>query len=320
MKVLALYTTKTLAIIRRVMAPYSCLAERGHSFSFQAVTELQAGLAYGRDITVLPNWVLTSEENDALERASQDCSFVYDLSDQGLLDSPQVRRTLTLCRTITVPNEYLATEVRGVVSGASSSRSVHVTITPSVVDIPYFVTARRLPYLVPGATVIGCYGNHDWDVVRPVIATLRAKHKRVEFLGDDYAYSVLGDLVTHVRCDVDTYPQLVNSCSFGLCPYTGYDGRETVWAHEYGILYKPVIASSDSQYSKVLNEKTSQLVTSRLPERWVEAVEKWLTRPELRARAAKEAFDLANLQRPRMQVEPYLKVMSRLLPHSALIA
>lgn len=316
MKVLALYTTKTLSIIRRVMAPYSCLAERGHSFSFLQVPSFEAGMAYGRDITVLPNWVLTAEENDQLERVGLECSFVYDLSDPSLLENPQVRRTMNLCRVVTVPNEHLATEARGVVS--TSGMPPRVTITPSVVDVPYFVSARRLPYLVPDKTTIGCYGNHDWEIVRPVITALREKHRHLAFLGDDYAHAILGDLVTHVRCDIDTYPRLVNSCSFGLCPYATTDGRETIWAHDYGILYKPVIASIDSQYAR--SGKIGELVTSKLPERWCDAAEKWLLRPEVRARAAKEAFEEANLHRSRMQVEPYLKVMSRLLPHTALIA
>jgi hypothetical protein len=52
-----------------------------------------------------------------------------------------------------------------------------------------------------------------------------------------------------------------------------------------------------------------------LPERWIDAMNQWIGHPELRARAGREAFELANERRASRQVEVYLKAVKQILPN-----
>ena len=324
MKILTLYTQRTLPLLRRVLAPYGTLSERGHAFSSMMVNSFSdaMGLSYSHDLTVLPNWVLTPQEVEAMWRLVQNGgrTFAYDLSDPSLLQEEIVRQTLSLCRLITVPNEYLKREVSLLHTGA------RVLVTPSTLDTNYFMSGRlsRLTDIPPtGAAIIGCFGPHDWHIVHGSIATFKQKHPHILFFGDEPATQILGDLVTPVRLTLDTYPALLNACTFGLCPYDGNRGQETIWAHEYGILYKPVIASTESPYPKELGSsgasRAPQYVSNKLPERWVESMETWVRRPELRARAGAESFTKANEQRAKKLAEAYLRALGQVLPQLASI-
>jgi hypothetical protein len=253
MKVLALYTQRTQSLLRRVLAPYGALTERGHSFTSLGVTDFMNGIgqSYDHDLTVLPNWVLTPSEVEQMREivTRSPKQFAYDLSDPTLLKEGTVRDTLRLCRLITVPNEYLRQEVALLRTGA------RVTVTPSVVDVSYFMSGKHVRFAeIPatGGPVVGLFGPHDWEIVKPVLEHFKAKRLHILFLGDEYAQRALGDLVTGVTMSLDTYPALLNNCTFGLLPCDGYKGQETAWAYEYGILYKPTVCSSESPYVKDL--------------------------------------------------------------------
>lgn len=316
MRVLALYVEQTLGMLRRVVFPFSVLSQRGYSFSFQQTFSFDPAIAYGHDMIVLPNWILTEQELPAYLEAARERTFVYDLSDPNLLENEWVRQTLTGARLVTVPNEYLQKEVRALPGMAMTK----VVVTPSVVDPQYFATAYHgETHYSPETIVIGCFGPHDWELVLPALTELREKRPQVQIVGDGYAQKVLGELIHVEDLNPGTYPDLLRSCTFGLCPREGLTGHDTIWALEYGILCKPVIASADSFYARVLGKDAAQLVPSRAEDKWLEAIRLWIRDARARAWAGNLAFQVANAQRATQQAKVYQRMFEQMLPHVALM-
>lgn len=240
MKILALYVERTLPILRRVLAPFSVLSTRGHSFSFMQIPTFDPGLGAGYDATVLPDWVLSDEENRAMAEVALHTVFVYDLSDPALLQMPSVRQTMALCKLITVPNEYLRKEVEIAV------RSVKCVVLPSTIDIPYLMQANSYPK--PEGKIIGCVGPYDWELVKEPIAKIREEYPAILFVGDQRAYDMLGDLLCQpLMITSQTYPGFLRMCRMGLRPLAHDLGQDTIDEHEYGLLGRPTLSLHRSQ-------------------------------------------------------------------------
>ena len=315
MKVLALYVQPSLSLLRRVMAPYSTLAQRGYPFTFQSVPTLASGLgmAYGHDLVVLPNWVLSPEEVDLLREVSRQKVFCYDLSDPALLEKEEVRRTLACCRVISVPNSHMRDEVKVAVPLSH----VRVMVLPSLVDVPYFMGAHTRRKLTPPVPTIGCFGPHDWHLVKEVLQELRAEgHPSFSVIGDRAAHQVLGPLCEPREVTVGTYPSLLGETRFGLCPREGRSGEDTIWLHEYGIMDRPVIASADSSYVRVSTRTATRFVLSREKEAWKQSILLFLRDAHIRASYGHQAAQQANEQRATVLVKPYLQLVRQILPQS----
>lgn len=314
MNILALYTQKTLSLLRRVLGPYSVLAQRGYRFAFQSVPTFESGvsLAYGYDLTVLPNWNLSEEEVDLLRDVSRRRLFCYDLSDPALLQKETVREALACCRVVSVPNQFLAKEVKAAISYAH----VRVVVLPSVIDVPYFMTAHTKARFQgeEGVPTIGCFGPHDWSLVQAPLQRLREKGGHFHVIGDYGAAHSLGELCEPVQMSFASYPSLLRRTLFGLCPREGHSGEETIWPFEYGILDRPCIASADSAYSSVCDRDGTRLVMSRDEDGWEMAIRLFLTDSRLRARYGHQAFCAANDRRSTQQIGPYYALVRKILP------
>ena len=295
MKFLALYKDSTLPLLRRVKAPFSALAERGHSFTFMQVDTFSMVMTYGSDVTILPNWVFTEGEYIKYHEAvNLGRIFVYDLSDPRLLDNPMVWQTLADASLVTVPNARLQKEVEILHGGTRCA------ITPSCVDVPYFMHANTFPD--PQKTFVGCFGDYDWSLLKDI-----ASHfKGVTFLTDGFsAPYLLGDNVEVAEVTPDTYPLLLRSCVFGLCPSDGPSDRDEVVRHEYGILSTPTLQLQ-------VKEQTTEM--------WVASIRKLLAEPRLRAELGRTAFLKANEQRAVMQAGEYMRVFRKKLPLVSVVA
>lgn len=308
MKILALYSTRSLSVLRRVIAPLSTLANRGYSVSFMQVLEFDPGPCYSADLVILPNWVFPPEELAQLGVLAQQKTLIYDLSDPKLLANQSVQTAIQLANVVTVPNAYLEREVKGLFARAK--------VLPSAIDIPYFMTANKAPK--PAHRFIGCFGPHDWHLVKEPIEAISAK-KNIKFLGDAYSQAILGDLVIPVDVTPEVYPELIRSCLFGLLPMEGNTGQDTIWAHEYGILGKPVIASSDSPYSALLAGGRGLLVQSKEPERWESAIKILCENANLRAELGTSNHTLAKSQSAAILADQYWRAYGKLWPHLALV-
>ena len=289
MKFLALYKDATLPLLRRVKAPFSVLAERGHNFSFMQVDQFSMVMTYGVDVTILPNWVLTHEEYGKYQEAvALGRLFVYDLSDPHLLDEPRVWKTIADATLVTVPNARLKKQVEILHGG------IPVAITPSCVDLPYFLLANKYPD--PQKRFVGCFGDYDWHLVQDMPAAF----KGVTFLTDDYSTPhVKGENVESVEVTLENYPLLLHSCLFGLCPSDGPSDRDEVVRHEYGILSKPTLQLQ---------------VREQTPALWKSSISTLLNEPRTRAELGRAAFQKANEQRATMQAGEVLKVYRKKLP------
>ena len=115
---------------------------------------------------VLSNWVLGDEELEKLQQMKGERPFIYDLSDPLLLQVPQVQQTLECVSLVTVPNAYIAQEVRPF--------NGRVCVLPSTFELGYFMVGRNAPK--PTSPAIGCFGPHDWYLVKDAIKLLREKH------------------------------------------------------------------------------------------------------------------------------------------------
>ena len=73
-------------------------------------------------------------------------------------------------------------------------------ITPSVIDISYFMSGKHVRFAeIPatGGPVVGLFRPSRLGDLRRIFVHFSQKRMHVTFLGDDYAYNVLGDdLVT----------------------------------------------------------------------------------------------------------------------------
>lgn len=309
MKVLALYVQRTLPIVRRVIAPFSVLTNRGHAFYAQQVASFTPGIALAYDAVVLSNWILDDQEIALLHEMRGERSCIYDLSDPALLQVEQVRTTLEACQLVTVPNTYLEREVR--------PYNTRVAVLPSTYDLTYFMIGRNMARPSSSQPVVGCFGPHDWHLVKDALGVLREKHPHVTILGDTSAYQALGkDLVYPVDVNVDTLPGLLYSCTFGLCPMDGDKGQDTIWGLEYGTLYKPVIVANNSPYARVF--RSGSCLTVARPQEtseWVTVMERLLDDAVVRANLGKWAFTLANAQRATKVADVYLRCYQKMLPH-----
>jgi hypothetical protein len=296
LKILALYTTRSLPILRRVQAPFSVLTQRGHNFTFMQVPQFDASLSMSHEITILPNWILTDQENQDLADAVQKGRFfAYDLSDPDLLQKQEVRDTLRLCRLITVPNEYMQKEVKIAV------RAAHVEILPSTLDIPYMMTANTYP--VATRKIIGCAGPYDWALIKDLLTSFKEVSPRALLIGDAPAKKALGDLITLVDITMETYPLYLRQCLVGLAPLEterGYD--HVIVEQEYGLLCKPVI-----RFNKSVEQQKDF---------WVKEIQRFLNDPKYRSLIGQVSHDIAKKWSAFQLADQYLKVYRRILQHS----
>ena len=337
MKVLATYASETLPILRRVSAPYSLLAERGHACHFRESPSLDPEIAFSYDLVVLPNLVPDPDLLDRLIQVSkQGGNFVYDLSSPELLQDEGVQRLLPHCIAVITPNQHLNHEVdtfyrsHGSFLAGVSSRT-RLSIVPSVVHRAYLVQGndkkmlrmmRETAKIPEDAPVIGCLGNaHDWEVVLPALLSFVAKHPRVRVLCTEEAYTVFSaneELRPHlnpVPLTIGNYPYLLGLCDFGLCPRLREDGRDTVWALEYGILAKPVIASTVTGYQRQLSGGAGVLVENT-NEAWEGALKTVLSGGPAVSPMGMIAFERANAQRTSAVADHFLAVLRKNLPRA----
>lgn len=317
-RIAAIYTQKTMSLVRRVLAPYSVLAQRGYPFSFLAVDRLSSGIAYGYDATVLPNWRFSDESELSIleETIRHGRAVLYDLCDLSLLQDERVRQALRICQLVTVKSEYAQREVRYVVG-----TQARVAVLPSTLDPQYFVQARRLPpplAVSKDALVIGCFGSeHDWSMVRKPLAALCQKSGRVIVLADAFAGEALKEekriRLFVVECTPDVYPQLLLQCDMGVCPVDASSGGDSAYDPisllEWGILCKPVVASLTS-------------TTASLPALHATSEEIWLERfkeilfTKKPVEQVHALFEAANRRRATKVADQYLRTIEKMLPLS----
>lgn len=313
MKVLALCASRTLPLYRRVLAPFSVLSTRGHRFEFQEVVQFDPIISYGYDVTLLHQWVFSPAEVRAFQQVARERTFVYDLADPAYIRIPEVQDTLRACALVTVANDFLRKEVK-----FFNSR---VRVLPSTIDYQFFMygnTIAKSP--VP---LVGCFGPHDWDMVKEAIRQVRQRHPAVMFLGDEGAVKALGtDLVQEIEGHPEKYPGYLHHAWVGLCPSgSGDQGQDTIDVLEWGILGRPTILSSQSSaYTHVFPAHTSSAFYVKRPDdtnAWVDALELALYQPRIASAIGKRAGDLAYEQRAVKLAGQYLDTYTKMLPHVA---
>lgn len=298
MRFLAMYTNYSLAITRRVKAPLSVLATRGHSFGFMQVDSFQGGLSLGVDVTILPNWVLSEEEVDHLREMArlQHRLVVSDISEPVLLEYETVRRQIKISHLVTVPNEWMRKEV-ALING-------NVAVIPSAVDVPYMMQGNLTQR--PSVPHIACFGPFDWHLVRDAIKTVKEKRPKVVVMAEEATAKQLdlGDLVQVVDIRPDRYPALVHACQCALAPVERLAGQDRAgWQHEFGMMYVPVLSVAGNQ-----GQDTT--------ERWITAIEEILNNPQKRAARGELAWKEAQAFKSTEVAGQLLALYRKKLPHS----
>ncbi|MFL5623990.1 MAG: hypothetical protein ACJ788_00150 [Ktedonobacteraceae bacterium] len=309
MRILATYIHPTLPIVRRVMAPFSVLnGNRGKPFHFAQQTYFQGLLSADTDALLIQNSVLAPNEFDQYCELLKEKAIIYDLTDVALVRVPMVQATLEKATAVIVPNRYLKKELEGVTR--------RVKVLPSMVDMNYFKQGYTAPK--PTKAIVGCFGPHDWHLVKEPIRIVKERWPNITFWGDENATETLGELIDErVSIDPDRYPYIIRSCAFGLCPVEGMTPIDTIWAHEYGILCRPVIASADSAYAEggLKKHLAGVLVPSQDQKKWVEAIHDLAITPKMRAMLGQNAFNMANEHRSTLITDQYIKAYREILPH-----
>ena len=317
MKVLALFRQKNLPVLRRIIFPFSVLAERTQKFAFQQITDFDIGPGYSYDVVVLQNWILTDDEIEQCRTFLDEGGkyIINDITDISLLANIQVRKLMALCHYVTVPNEHMKKELESFIKS--------VRTVPSTLDVPFYMAGRN-PIAKPKVFVIGCVGQHDWHLVKDALTQIRKTHPKVFVIGDTEAQEALGELVTHpITLLSHNYPRFLHNCDIGLCPREGMTGQDTIWAYEYGIAGKPVITSTASDYQHVMQRNDDgvradfsgiQRVENKT-DAWVKAIAQLLDNPFMRHEMGNKAFQYANAKRNTLQADLYLRAYTQFLPH-----
>lgn len=288
MRILAMYIDYDLSVLRRVKAPLSVLHQRGHNFTFMKVPSFIDGLAYGHDVTVLPNLVLSDEEFERYQEVVRERCIIYDLSDMSLLSLSRVRQQVKLAHLVTVPNDFYKKEVEVI--------NKNVAVTPSVIDVETFRLANREPK--PDFPIIGCFGPWDWKLVKDALSLVKEKHPKLRISGDKYAWEILGSLIMAFDVLPHDYPRLLRDCLFGLCPTEGEKGIDEIWSLEYGIFCRPIL----------------QLHGPQNTDRWVQHIETMLTDDIYRNICGNKYYDKANDHRATALANEYLAAYRKKLP------
>ncbi len=307
MHILAFYRETTLSIVRRVMSPFSVLTDRGHSFSFLAHPTFDSSIVHGYHACVLPNIIFDDSEYESYQKAvDQNQLFIYDLSEPLLLESERVVETLRLATAITVPNAYLASEVKYAAPGSR----VHVLPTP--VHIPYMMQGNR--GAAPQFRYIACFGPHAWHLVRAALEEITKIYAHIHILGDAHAREELGELVSPLEVLVDNWPLTVRHALMALLPQEGLSGEDTVWAYEYGILSRAIITTPASSYSRLLPKGAALYADDTSS--WVRAIRTLIRDEKSRSELGNMLFREANLARSTKLADAWLDVYShKILPH-----
>lgn len=250
-----------------------------------------AGLAHAHDVTLLSNWELSSQEEwSAYQEALSDGRrIVFDLSDQQLLARPRIREQLRLATLVTVPTEHLKKEVQ--------TLAARVAVTPSCVDLPYFLQANTLPK--PERSHIGLFGPFDWQWAHPLLASFKQKHPEVVLLAGPEASAALGDLVQPLVVHVENYAVVLHACLFGVISEALQISYDPIWQAEYGILCKPTVILAP-RFGKSAEQMLADLSTYLIA--------------EARAKAGQQAFEQAYPQRATVLASTYARVLRKNLP------
>jgi hypothetical protein len=293
LRILGLYAHENLSHMRRVRAPFSVLATRGHSFSFTQTEAFTDGITLSADATVLANWVLSDSELLALRRARTQRAIIVDWSDPDLLEDDLYRAQLSLASLVTVPNDWMRTAIRAI--------NPNVWVTPSCVDMPHFLNANSVKLDPKRPLCIGCLGQYDWYLVKDAIAALLEKHNKLTVIADLRAIKNLPNHPRILGINITCYniSEVLRNTHIGLCPVDGERGYDDIWQYEYGILCRPTLNLS--------NHKV-----------WAERIEDLLFDDKLRSERGKDAFDEANERRATKLADKYLTVYRKRLPHLAL--
>lgn len=294
MKILALYTDYNFSILRRVKAPFSVLSERNHSFNLLQVNSFSTGLSFGSDITVLANWELSEEELKGLQSVVPHRAVIADCSDPKLLYNEIYRKQLAMVSLVTVPNDWMRRAVHGI--------NAKVMVTPSCVDLPYFVQANKIKIAKNQPLSIGCLGPYDWKLVKEALIAIADKYPKVAICADTASYPILKEVprILGIQTSVHNLPEVMRHCGFGLCPYDGESGWDDIWEYEYGSLCRPVI----KLYPPRSQDKQA----------WIDRIEELIGNSALRSKLANQAFEKANEQRATKQASKYLAAYRKKLP------
>lgn len=304
MRILALYRTPTLSLVRRIQAPFSVLARRNYGFSFQRVEKFSPDFATSFNVTILPNWILSDEEVESLRSRSTQNVFVYDLSDPELLQQTNVQETLRICRMVTVPNERLAREVRFLLHNDRK-----VKVLPSVVDTQYFLQGSQ-PRPQDAPLTIGCFGPFDWSLCEGALRAIKETHPKVVLVGN----AEVEDLID-LPCDVEPnmYPTRLRQCHIGLLPQEQETGRDLIWRHEYGIFGIPCLDLPVPPRAMAQGDREQR--NEMIKEQWVKAIKKLLFDVKVRSEGGQYAFDLAQKHKSTRLADQYLRTYNEMLPH-----
>jgi len=311
-KILAVYPSLTLPLIRRVRAPFSVLAERGYAFHFLQADSFRGGLSHAYDVTVLSDWVLSDSEDFSSfqEALAHGRAIVCDLSDGRLLASKRMQEQLALASLVTVSTERLKKEVQNLVG------TTKVVTLPSCVDVPYFASANRTP--MPDRTRVGCFGPGDWRAVAPIIKAFHQKHPRYRFLGEPQVAEAMNaengvEIVVPVDLHPENYPVVLHACSFGLlAPPLAQEpwGQDPIWQWEYGILARPTISLISPTTREGGGEGEHVNVHAH-----VKRIEHVSGDPDARVRAGQQAFGEAYLHRATVIADQYGRLYRKQFAH-----
>jgi hypothetical protein len=292
MKILGLYTSETLSLLRRVRAPFSVLAVRNHSFNLLQIEAFTNGITFSADVTVLSNWSLSESELEALEAAARQRAIVVDCDNPALLGDDLYRAQLACASLVTVPNEWMRSAIRGI--------NTNVWVVPSCVDLPHFLAANSIKLASKRPICIGCLGPYDWYLVKDAVAQLLETHDRLTVIAGFQAFETFPKhpRILGINPTVQNLPEIIRNTHLGLLPTDGERGYDDIWKYEYGALCRPTIALA-SQDSKT----------------WVDRVEALLSDRKLAKERGQEAFEEGNRHRATRLADKYLALYRKRLPH-----
>lgn len=211
--------------LRRIVAPFSTLASRGHQVHFTHTSDPYALETANYNLIFLPDWAWEGK----LPKAQGE--YVYDLSNAELLREQAVINIIQQCQHVTVPTSTIGKLVKPFCN--------HVVETPSLVASEvFFAQAQKRPPF----PIVACLGDFEWSLIQaPLLEALQEFSDVHVVTTNPTLYAALPEKRrAFVSLEISMYPKYLRSCYLALFP----GERRTVdpgMIHEFGLFGVPSI-------------------------------------------------------------------------------
>lgn len=304
MRIIAYYQLLTVPLMRRIVAPFSVLSQRGEQTVFNYLASVEQLKQAQYDLVLLPNYLSL----EALPPIAG--QYVYDLTDAALLTHDACVQTLSQCSGVLCATDAIAKRVKA--------------FNPRVVVAPSSTHSEWL-FAVPAGTsalpLLACLGLFDFA---PYVAALRQVLQQVpqlRILTD--STTLLNELpsgrIEGVAPDINSYPGIIRAADVAFAP-----GLERLtdpgMLYDYQLAGIPIVAGP--AWAAEITDRRGQRAgrVAHSPEAVTAQLTLLLTRPSVRSQLGARAQANGRAHSATLQADAWLTRVRKLCPTARALA